>query len=411
MSANTKTIFTLDIGSNKICCCIATADISLDFPKINIKAYYPASSKALKNGVISNMDKLIQDVGNAVESAEEMAQLNVDKIVVSFSGLMCESGYTKVNSDFDNAIITEQYLKKIISKSFHRLQNDKEDLIHIMPVNYSINGENYIKDPVGQYADVLGVDIHYIKTNRNFKRTVEHALTKNRLKLSAFCNSAYASGLACLTEDEKEIGVTIIDIGEDSCDIAMFERGCLLYSNSINIGGFHITKSIRNNLKCSLATAEKLKILKGDLNSFNDNGFIEYKEDGSSMNIMPQQISKSAFINIIRKGVFDILKECNASLEDNPFYKVSNNIIVITGGVSSTNGIKNIAEDVFNKPVRIGRIQKVVGMPSSYDKPSAATTIGLVRYAISELISKNDIAEEGKNKKFKKIVEWLKENL
>jgi cell division protein FtsA len=411
MSSNNKTICTLDIGSNKVCCCVVSADVSKVNPKIKVLSYYPISSNAFKNGAINNIENLSHDIGSAIQSAEEMAGVKIDGVIVSFPSLMCESGYTKISANLEGDMITEAYVSKLISKSFHRIVNEKEEVIHFLPVNYSINRQDGIKKPIGQYADSLGIDIHYVKTNRSFKKNLESVIAKNRMKVSSFCNSAYASGLACLTEDEKEIGATVIDIGESSCDIAMFKGSCLMYSFSLSGGGLKITTDIKSQLKCSLATAERLKILKGALASYDNHGSIEYKEDGGVMNTMPSQVSNYDFIKIIKTTMGAILDGCNDSLKDNPFYQVSDSVIVITGGVSSTNGIKDMAENIFDRPVRIGVSQDCTGMPSSYDNPTSVSSVGLVRYGLSTMTDKDMLSNKDKSKKMKKIVEWFKESL
>ncbi len=257
----------------------------------------------------------------------------------------------------------------------------------------------------------MGIDIHYTKTNRSFKKNLENVISKNRLKASSFCNSAYASGLACLTKDEKEIGATVIDIGEGSCDIAMFHRGHLMYAFSILGGGINITRDIKAQLKCSMASAERLKILKGVSSSFGSHGMIEYKEDGDVANTVPSQVSTHDFIKIIKQGTGVLLSDCNEGLINNPFYKVSNNVIVLTGGVSATSGIKDLAEGIFNCPLRIGRSQNCVGMPSSYDNSTSVSCVGLVKYGLSTMTDKDMQSNKDKSKKIKKIVEWFEENL
>lgn len=411
MAANIKTICTLDIGSNKICCCVGSVDVSRSDSKIKIISYFPISSKSFKKGVINNIEELSYDVGNAVQSAEDMAGITIDSVLVSFPSLMCESGYTKAKSDLEGDVISEQYVSRLMTKSYQHIINEKEDVIHFLPVNYSLDGKDGIKKPIGQYADAMGIDIHYVKTNRSFKKNLESVVTKNRTKVSSFCNSAYASGLACLTEDEKEVGATVIDMGEGSCDIAMFKNGNLMYSFSIVGGGLDVTTTIKSKLKCSLAAAERLKILKGGLSSYENHGFIEYKEDGDSFSTMPSQIPNYEFAKIIKSVVDSLLSGCHDALENNPFYLVSNSVVVLTGGVSLTSGIKEVAEELFKKPVRIGHAQNCVGMPSSYDNPTSVSSVGLIRYAIGTMSEKEQASKKEKSKKMKKIVEWFKESL
>jgi cell division protein FtsA len=409
MLTNTKTICTLNIGHSKVCCCVATADLLKDDPRIKVLSYFPISSKAFKNGVITNIEELTKDVGKAIQSSEEISEMKIDKIIVSFPVSMSSSGYTKASINLEGNVITENYIARLLTRSKNRIINDKEDIIHFLPVNYAIDGKDGVKDPIGQYGEKLNIDIHYVKTTRSNKKNLDTIIAKNRLKVQAFCNSAYASGLACLTDDEKEIGCTLIDIGEGSCDISMFKNGCFIYSFSIPMGGLNITTEIKSRLKCSMATAERLKILKG-VASFNSSSVIEYKEDGSRFQ-SSNEISNDEFFNIIRHGIVNILQTCNSELNNNPFYKVSNNMIILTGGVSLTNGIKDLAESIFNKPVRVAKSQNCIGMPASYDNPTSVCSIGLVRYGI-EIMTDSDVTlDKNKSQIMKKIVEWFKENL
>jgi|GEM_PF-2014206 len=414
MVVNIEHICSLDIGSNKICCCIAEADTSKDNPKIRVKAYYPISSKAFKGGHISNFEELVKDIGNAVQSTEEMVGYSIDKIIVSISCANSVSGYTKINANLNDSIgdnvLSEYYLSRLLNKSFNHLKNDEDSVVHFIPINYTLDGKDRIKNPENQYVKNLGIDIHYIKTKINWKKNLELVIIKNRLKLSSLCNSAYASGLSCLTEDEKDLGATIIDIGHNICDIAIFQDGNFMNSAFVAEGGSKITADIKSNLKCSMAAAERLKILKGNLKSFSKSANIEYKEDGESLGFHNKSVSEEYFVNIVRDSLKHILYQCKGVLEKNPFYEIGNSVIVLTGGVSLTNGIVELAEEIFEKPVRIGKPQNCIGIPSSQNNPSSSCSIGLIRHYLSNIWEKEILSNKNKNKKIKKIVDWFKEN-
>ena len=409
MGQTKKNIYVLDIGSHKISCCIGFTDQN---GKIDILSYYPVLSNSFKNGIISDLNQLSKDIGNAIQSAEELAEEQIEHVLVSFSGALSKSAYLHIEENLYGNVITKEYISKLLTKAYHEKINEKEDIMHFLPINFSINGKNGIKEPVGQYADILGIDVHFVKVNRIFKKNLEAAVIKNRLKVIGFCNSNYASGLGVLTSDEKEMGSCVIDIGAGSTDISMFKGGDWLHSFSIIGGGLDISGKIKSNLKCSFATAEKLKNLHGSINDFNVKGYIEYREEGVFDKTFLQQYDKKDFKNLIKSEVEVILKRCKERLDDNFYFSHANKVIVLTGGLALTEGIKELAEEIFNIPVRIGNLQNIVNMPVSYNNSMSACTSGLLHYyAGGNFDKEHEIESVNKMVNMKKFLKRLKENL
>ena len=252
-----STIAVLDIGSSKVCCVIAR--VSKD-KKINVVGYGYNASKGIRKGVITDVNQATVSVCNAVESAEQMADERINSIVINISG---EKTLSKIQNAVislrRNKAINDSDLEKIMSKAQAKVYVEQNELIHCFPTGYKVdNGEN-IKDPRNIYGEelstgfVLGLypQVQY----RNLSSVVEAA----HLDVDDRVLSAYASGLACLVEDEREYGATIVDIGGGVTSMATFKNGVPVCFSTIPVGGINITTDITRGLTTSFAHAEDLK--------------------------------------------------------------------------------------------------------------------------------------------------------
>ena len=243
------TIAALDIGSSKVCCLIAK--ISRD-KKINVVGYGYNASKGIKNGIVTDINQATLSVCNAVETAEQMANERINRIIVNISGDRIKSSLKGATIAINrNRPVNDLDIKKVIEKGINKINVEDNELIHCLPTNYRLDLGEEIKDPRNIYGENLSVnillgmvpDIQF----KNLSTVIENA----HLEIAEKAFSAYASGLACLVDDEKEIGATIVDIGGGTTNMATFKHGYPVAFSSIGVGGNNVTNDIAWGLTTS----------------------------------------------------------------------------------------------------------------------------------------------------------------
>ena len=407
------TFAALDIGSSKVSCVIAK--ISRD-GRINIVGYGYNASKGIKNGVITDIGQATLSVCNALETAEQMANERISKIIVNVSG-------DKVRSLIKNATITlnksrpinENDINKVLEKGTNKINVEGCELVHCLPTNYRLNMSEEIKDPKNIFAENLSVDIVLGLVPDMVYRNLSTVIENAHLEIVGKAFSAYASGLSCLVEDEKEIGATVIDIGGGTTSIASFRHGHPVYFSSLPVGGNNVTNDIAYGLTTSFAHAERLKTLHGC-------AFLTRKDSEETLNVYPvgeeddssiKQITKADLISIITPRIEEIFELVNKKLEEQGLKDISSHRVVLTGGGSQLSGIREVATMVLDKQVRIGRPKNVSNLPEVLYNPAYSTCIGLLLFALNYTERKpNKIVNKpiGQVGGLGKIIHWIKQN-
>ena len=394
-SFNRLTTFAaLDIGSSKVCCVIAK--ISRD-GRINIAGY----------GL---------SVCNAVETAEQMANERISKIIVNVSGDKIRSSIKDATITLNkNRPISESDINKVIEKGINKINVEGCELIHCLPTNYRLNFGEEIKDPRNIFGENLSVDIMLGLVPDIIYRNLSTVIENAHLEIVGKAFSAYASGLACLVDDEKEIGATVIDIGGGVTSIASFKHGYPVYFSSIPVGGNNVTNDIAFGLTTSFAHAERLKTLHGC-------AFLTRKDSEETINVYPvgeeddssiKQITKAELISIITPRIEEIFELVNQKLDEQGLRDISSHRVVLTGGGSQLSGIREVATMVLDKQVRIGRPKNVSNLPELLYNPAYSTCIGLLLFALNYTERKpNKIVNKpaGNSGGFGKILGWIKQN-
>lgn len=378
-----STLAALDIGSSKVCCLIA--HINKD-KKIEIVGHGYNASRGIKNGIITDINQATLSICNAVECAEQMANERISSVVINVSGEKTQ--YAVQNSSINlhkNRPIDESDIEKLIAKSNARINAPDKELIHSRPMNYRVDKGELIKDPKRIYGESLSLDVllgfYPAILYKNLASSVDNA----HLEIDEKVFSAYASGLACLVEDEKELGATIIDIGGGTTSIATFVNGFPTHFSTIPVGGNNITNDIAWGLTTSFIHAEDLKNRHGC-------AFLISKDQSELINVYPvgeeddnsiKQIHKSDLINIISPRVEEIFEIVSRKLNDHGLRNLSNHRVVLTGGCAQLPGIRDVAALVLDKQVRIGIPRNIPNIPKNLYNPTFSTALGMLLFALN----------------------------
>ena len=410
---NYQTIAALDIGSSKVCCLIA--HVTKD-KKISVVGYGYNASKGIKNGVITDINEATISVCNAVEAAEQKAHEQINGVILNISGEKTLACLRRSSIALKkNRPISQEDINKVMDKGLAKINIGNNDLIHSMLTNYKIDGGEDLKDPRNIYGEELSVNILLGMYPSILRRNLASVVEAAHLNIDSMAFSAYAAGMSCLVEDEREYGSTIIDIGGGTTSIATFKGGFPVAFSTIPVGGINITRDITKGLTTSFEHAEDLKIRCGCAFGVtqdeyeNINVYPLGEEDDSSI----KQMHRSDLIRIIAPRVEEIFELVARKLETHGLHNLQNHRVVLTGGGSQLPGMREVANLILNKQVRLGGPRNIGGLPEPLaNNPIFATSLGMLLFATNniECKPKKVINRPLGGNKLMKIFNWIKQN-
>ena len=407
-------IAALDIGTTKVCCLIARpAGDGQGFQVVGIGHH---ASQGLRAGALVDLDAAEATIRTTVEAAERMAGDNIRGVVVNVSTGAPRSRLVAYEVSVAGHEIGEADLRRILDPSgFADAIPAEHDIVHVIPVGYSIDGCRGVRDPRGMYGQRLGVNLHVITAASGAVRNLATCIGRCHLEVAARVVSPYASALGCLFNDETALGVTLVDMGGGTTSVAVFFDSELVHTEVIPVGGLHVTRDIARGLSTPMAHAERIKTLYGSClpTPSDDRQVIEIPpmaEDGTAD---ANHVPRSLLVNIVRSRVEEVFEMVRAHLQDAGFDKVAGRRLVLTGGASHLAGVPELAGMILDKQVRIGRPYEIDGLPDGAMAPAFATCAGLLRYALTngeETLTANYRPKEHPVGRLGRIGQWLREN-
>jgi cell division protein FtsA len=373
-------------------------------------------SKGIKNGNIVDMVAVEDSIRTTVEAAEQMAGENVRDVVLCVSGGVPKSKLISFDVAISGHEISDVDLKRALDPTWlYSQQVDDRQIIHTVPVAYSIDGNPGVKDPRGMYGEKLGVNMHVITASAGALRNITACVNRCHLDVESQVVAPYAAGLACLVEDEKELGVISIDMGGGTTDISVFFDGEVVYTDSVPLGGNHVTNDIARGLSTPVAYAERMKTLYGSAvpSPSDDQEVIKVplvgeEDDGEN------QISRSMLVGIIRPRIEEIYELVREKLEPTGFEKAGARRVVLTGGASQLTGVRELAAEMMDKQVRLGRPNYVKGLAESVNGPAFSAPAGLIQVILKQRAAAamtSSRSLEVPSGKFGRIGQWIRENI
>ncbi len=409
-----STIAALDIGTSKVCCIIA--HVSRD-KKIKVVGYGYNAAHGIRNGVITDINQATMSVCNAVEDAEQKANERIDSVILNVSGDKTSSRLRNATIPLRrNRPVSEIDINKVLERGLSKVNVENNELIHCLPTNYKIDGGEDVKDPMNIYGDELSVNILLGMYPSTLYRNLASVVEAAHLDIENKVLSAYASGMSCLVEDEREYGATVVDIGGGTTSIATFKNGFPTAFSTIPVGGINITRDITQGLTTSFAHAEDLKTRHGCAFCVthdeyeNINVYPLGEEDDSSI----RQVHRSDLIRIIAPRVEEMFELIDRKLTEQGLKNQRNHRVVLTGGCSQLTGIRDVAALILDKQVRLGGPRNIIGIPENLNNnPIFATAVGLLMFATHNIECKpRKIVNHpvGGDSKLSKIFNWIKQN-
>lgn len=417
----TRIVTGLDIGTTKICAMIAEVSKESNPEIIGIGL---AASHGLRKGIVVDIEKTSNAIKEAVEKAERMAGVKINSAFVGIAG----SHINSINSHGVVAVAGNE--KEIKSSDIQRVMeaakiiplSSEEEIIHVLAREFIIDGCPGIKDPLGMSGVRLEVETHIITGSSTSVQNLVKSVLRAGLDVNDIVLEPLASSESVLTEDEKELGVVLTDIGGGTTDIMVFHEGSIAYTSVLPVGGNHVSNDIAVGMRTPVNEAEKIKIKYGTARCV-DIDESEYIEVLSASGKTKNNIPRRALCEVIEPRMYEIFNMVKKEIDKSGSRDMTPAGLVITGGASLLEGSDDLATQVLDMPVRRGEPENVNSLSDVIDNPVYekkgdtvpraifSTVVGLINYGIKY---KPEIKEKSNNNEivksfFDKLTAWFKD--
>lgn len=411
----TGLVAALDIGSSKVCCFIARLG---EGPRGSIRPQVVGIghqvSRGVRAGVIVDMEAVDTSIRAAVAVAEKMASQTLSGVIVNLSGGYPASQTIGVEVSIAGHEVGDGDMRKVLHQWRQIEQPADRSLIHSIPVGFSIDGTRGIRDPRGMFGERLGASMHVVTAASGAVRTLATTISRCHLDVEHLVVSPYASGLAALVEDEMDLGVTVIDMGGGTTTIAVFFDGNVVYTDCVPLGGQHVTSDLARGLSTPLVDAERIKTLYGSAvaSPLDAREMVHVPLVGEEDRDTPRQVPRSLLTGIIQPRLEETFEMVRSRLEASGFDKIAGRRVVLTGGASQLQGVRDLAQLVLDKQVRTGRPMRIAGLAEATSGPAFSTCAGLLVYAANPILdaTRQPAPETAPAGMFGRIGSWLREN-
>lgn len=406
MAKKDNIVVGLDIGTTKICAIVG--EVKQEGLEIIGIGTHP--SKGLRKGVVVNIDSTVQSIRKAIEEAELMAGCEINTAYVGIAG-----GHIKgFNSHGVIAVKDREITKSDIARVIEAAQaitipTDRE-VIHVIPQEYILDQQDCIQEPLGMTGTRLEAKVHIVTAAVASAQNIVKSVNRAGLTVSDIVLQQIASSEAVLGQDEKDLGVALIDIGGGTTDIAIYHNGTIKHTAVISLGGNQITGDIAVGIRTPAEEAEKIKKKFGCCmtSMIDKNETIEVPSVGGRK---PRIVSRQILGEIIEPRVEELFQLANQEITKSGYDSIIASGIVLTGGTAIMDGMVDLAEQIFNLPVRRGLPTGIGGLVDVVKSPMYSTGVGLVLYgkkhAAVNMFERGD--KQTFNKLFERMKGWIKE--
>ncbi len=402
----------LDIGTTKICVVVGRASEG----KVSIVGIGSHPSTGLRKGVVVNMDSTVNSIKKAVEEAELMAGIKIDSCLAGIGGAHIKSFNSNgVVAIKDKEVRPDDIERAIDAAKAVAIPADRE-LIHVIPQEFIVDDQDGIKDPIGITGVRLEVKVHIVTGNISSAQNIIKCCRLAGLSVDDIILGQLASSEATLTEEEKEIGAALVDIGGGTSDIAIYSNGSIKYTSVLPFGGNNITNDIAIGLRTPIDDAEKIKKKYGCAFSsmVGANETIEVPSVGGRKS---RTLQRKTLADIIEPRVEEVAELIYEEIKKSGQEKLLASGVIVTGGCANLEGMPELAESIFNLPARRGSPIGVGGLVDVVNNPSYATGVGLLLYGFKHSRGSHRGFRAGKSIKrlfsghkfLEKMSEWFKE--
>ncbi|MDG2175005.1 MAG: cell division protein FtsA [Gammaproteobacteria bacterium] len=370
----------LDIGTSKVVAIVGEIN-----PEggLNIVGIGRHRSRGLKKGTVVNIESTVQSIQRAVEEAELMAGCQIHSVYAGIAG----SHVRSMNSHGIVAIRDKEVYPADIERVIDAAQAvaipADQKVLHILPQEYIIDSQEGVKEPLGMSGVRLEAKVHLVTCATNAAQNIEKCIKRCGLETDEIILEQLASSYSVLTEDEKELGVCLVDIGGGTTDIAIFTEGAIRHTGVIPIAGDQVTNDIAMALRTPTDNAEELKIKYACALSqlASEDDMIKVPSVGERP---PRELSRQALADVVEPRYDELFHLIQAEIRQSGYEDMMAAGMVFTGGTSKMEGVAELAEEIFHMPVRIGVPNDVSGLVDIVRNPTYSTAVGLLLYGVQQ---------------------------
>ena len=397
-------VVALDIGTSKVVCLIGQLT---DSHAVEIVALGSYPSSGLKKGVVVNIDATTDAIQKSMDQAKNSFDGKLKNVYVGIAGNHIKSLNSHGIVGIKDKEVTPFDIDRVIEAAQAVAIPSDQKVLHVLPQEFVIDDQDSIREPLGMSGVRLESHVHLVTCANNAIQNIEKCVKRCGIMLDGFVLEQLASSYSVLSEDEKELGVCIVDIGGGTTDIAIFNSGSISFTGVIPIAGDQVTSDIAVALRTPTPQAEELKQKYGC-------AVAEFTTESETIEVAgvggraPRELSRKALAEIVEPRYVELFELVKAEIQRNGFDGKIPAGIVLTGGTSKMEGVVELAESIFQTSVRIGVPENFKGMESVLKNPIYATSLGLLGYGFDQL--KQGIALEQNRSLFDKAFGWLKSN-
>jgi cell division protein FtsA len=414
----------LDVGSSKVVCLIGRLRphgpqqvLTRRSHSVEVIGFGHTLARGTKAGTVVNLVQAEDAIRRAVDAAERMASVEIESVVLSISSGRPTSELFAAEIDMLGSAVSENDIARVLAAGSRHSLRDGRAVLHSLPVGYSIDGVNSIRDPRGMLGSRFGVDMHVATTDVAAARNLMLAVERCHLDVEAMAASPYVAGLAVLADDEADLGAAVVDMGAGTTTIAAFQAGRLVHIDGFALGGHHVTMDLARGLNARIADAERIKTLYGTVLSggSDERDMITVPPLEEHEREPAQFVSRATLVSIIKPRVEEILEMVRDRLAACPIATDRRGHVVLTGGASQLNGLPELAARLIGRPVRLGRPLGIAGAPDAAKGPAFAVAAGLLVYPQAAHLEHFEARRKrqlmtGTGGYFARVGRWLRES-
>jgi cell division protein FtsA len=378
--ARERLVVGIDVGTTKMCTLIArvTEDEQLEIIGVGV-----TRSDALRKGTVVSVEQAAQDIQTSVQKAEQQSGFKIISAYVSISGshLQTEDAHGSVAVRRGDRAITEEVVGRALDAARMASLPPDRELIELVPRHFTVDGQEDITSPVGMLGQRLEVTATMVSGSKSAIQNLTHCVERAGVSIDALVPQALAAGEAVLTPAERDLGVTLIDIGGGTTDLGVFAEGALLFATVLPVGGLQVTNDIAVRLRTPLSAAEEIKLRHGQAfsNGRDEDRMIDvssFESDESS------HVSVRMLCDTIEDRLVDTFELVSKRLSRAGFESSLPAGTVLVGGTAQLHGIRRLSAELLESPVRIGTPTGMLGLVDQLNNPAFAASVGLLRWGL-----------------------------
>jgi cell division protein FtsA len=390
-AASENMIVGLDIGTSKV---VAIVGEIVEDGSLNIVGIGSHRSRGLKKGTVVNIESTVDSIQHAIAEAEMMAGCQIHSVYAGIAGSHIRSMNSHGIVAIRDGEVERADIERVIEAAQAVAIPADQKVLHILPQEYLIDAQEGVKEPLGMSGVRLEAKVHLVTCAINAAQNIEKCIRRCNLEVDEIILEQLASSYSVLTEDEKELGVCLVDIGGGTSDIAIFTEGAIRHTGVIPIAGDQVTNDIAMALRTPTDNADEIKIKYACALTqlANDADSIKVPSVGDRP---PRELSRQSLAEVVEPRYVELFTLVQQELQRSGFEHLLAAGIVLTGGTSKMEGVVELAEEIFHAPVRIGAPHNVAGLADIVRNPVYSTGVGLLLYGLKQFQERGGIVAKG----------------